>query len=415
MSTQQPTPPPRLSDAQKRQFLKDGFIIIRNAVPREITQRAKEVILPDPGKGVTNYRTEAKSDAEKAMRGGAKTNVARHEAVLALFNDSVLAPLLRTEMGPFSPLYSSQVAVTPGNTKVLFAGEENNPTAKLTAHVDGSFSDNLKQPLSEVIAELERGPPGRSLHRYFKDAGDPKSLGQGGAPLWQDPGKTLSIGSYTALVGVALNDQTTPGKGQFAVRRGAHEAVEAFFRMQRDNGGPVGPEGPGWPRITAGAKGRAQAGAMPERLWRSYPEAKVDIQGWPYPDLTPVLLNEGDAVITLHSLPHTATPNLSEDPRMNVYFRLRRKREGNPFEGDKRVAHGLSDHPDRGFFGQLLEYDLEKYDPWKTSIAKLCDHWSEWDGMRDLAAEERQQRLQGDRAPQAGGEAGAGATARSRL
>ena len=30
---------------------------------------------------------------------------------------------------------------------------------------------------------------------------------------------------------------------------GAHHAVQAFFRMQRAKGGPLGPEGPGWPRV----------------------------------------------------------------------------------------------------------------------------------------------------------------------
>lgn len=105
-----------------------------------------------------------------------------------------------------------------------------------------------------------------------------------------------------------------------------------------------------------------------------------------------MLLDEGDAVITLHSLPHTATTNNSDLPRMNVYFRLRRLRPENPFEGENVVAHGLSDHPDRGFFGQLLDYDLSEYDPYKTSIEKLCDHWSEWDGMQELLAEERQGR-----------------------
>jgi hypothetical protein len=30
--------------------------------------------------------------------------------------------------------------------------------------------------------------------------------------------------------------------------RGGHHHMERFFRSQRDQGGPLGPEGPGWPR-----------------------------------------------------------------------------------------------------------------------------------------------------------------------
>ena len=74
---------------------------------------------------------------------------------------------------------------------------------------------------------------------------------------------------------------------------------------------------------------------------------------------------------------------------MNIYFRIRRLREGNANEGTRRVAHGVSDHPDRGYFGQFLEYP-DGYDPWSTSIDKLCDHWSEWDGMQFLTRREKE-------------------------
>ena len=106
---------------------------------------------------------------------------------------------------------------------------------------------------------------------------------------------------------------------------------------------------------------------------------------WAWPELTPVLLNEGDAVIALHSCPHTPTPNPSAHPRMNIYFRIRRLREGNPHEGSRRLGHGVSDHLDRGYYGQFLDYP-STYDPWTTSVKNLCDHWSEWQGMREFVA-----------------------------
>lgn len=127
---------------------------------------------------------------------------------------------------------------------------------------------------------------------------------------------------------------------------------------------------------------------LPDSIRQLAHERAADIQpteNWPWPELTPVLLRAGDAVIALHSCPHAPTPNLGPNPRMNIYFRIRRWREGNPHEGTRRVAHGVSDHPDRGYFGQFLEYP-DDYDPWQTSIDKLCDHWSEWDGMQDVVA-----------------------------
>ena len=43
---------------------------------------------------------------------------------------------------------------------------------------------------------------------------------------------------------------------------------------------------------------------------------------------------------------------------------------------------------DRAFSGAFLEFP-EGYDAYGYSIEKLCDHWSEWDGMKHIVAEGR--------------------------
>ena len=68
------------------------------------------------------------------------------------------------------------------------------------------------------------------------------------------------------------------------------------------------------------------------------------------------------------------------DPRISAYFRLRRHRPGGA------TVVGDSDHPDRIHTGEFLDYP-EEYNPWQISIDKLCDPWSEWDGMQDVVAE----------------------------
>lgn len=119
---------------------------------------------------------------------------------------------------------------------------------------------------------------------------------------------------------------------------------------------------------------------MPKAMVDTYPNTSFEHPDWPWPALTPVLMEAGDAVIALHSLPHTATPNLSDEPRMNVYFRIRRYRAENPYEGDARVGWGVSDHPDRCMNGDFLDYP-DGYDAVQVSVDKLCDHWSEWSGL----------------------------------
>ena len=92
--------------------------------------------------------------------------------------------------------------------------------------------------------------------------------------MFNDPERTLNIGSFTAFVFVCLNvrcqrpthspepltaepaerlarnsaqDQSVEGRGQTAVLPGAHHAIERFFRNQRDSpSGVLGPGGEGW-------------------------------------------------------------------------------------------------------------------------------------------------------------------------
>ncbi|MCZ6656910.1 MAG: hypothetical protein O7C67_06405 [Gammaproteobacteria bacterium] len=352
-----------LTREERQQFFRDGYIVIKNAVPVDISQNAREVI--------------AAKLPKNERRLLAPPELATHESILSLFNDTCLAEIMRDVMGPFPDVISSQVAVTPPRDTL---GDKPRP------HVDGSWSGAIPDRADEI--DLTRGRPIDAI-RYFGENDERRGTNDG--QLWQDPDKTISLGSYTALVGVALNDQRQPGNGQFAVLKCVHEEVEAAFRMQRDTGGPIGPEGPGWPRIKTTQEGGTFLNGLPASVRETARQAEKDavpIDGWPWPELTPVLLDQGDAVIALHSCPHTATPNYGPDARMNVYFRIRRLREGSPHEGSRRLGHGVSDHLDRGYYGRFLEYP-SSYDPWKTSVDKLCDHWSDWDGMQEIVAAAR--------------------------
>jgi hypothetical protein len=344
----------RLSFQEKSALFFDGFVVLRGVVDKDSVRRARTLI---------------NQDVKKIFHFD-------HPDINDLYNRSPISKILNDVMGPHTRPMNAQVAVTSPNTidAVSRTNFDVNSVPPPKAHVDGGWAGLCPLSQTEIVAS------GSTLHNWGHD-GDPRSMGpNGAAPLWQDPQRRLAIGSYTALVGVCLSDQLDPGKGQFAVRKGAHESVQSFFRYQRDQGGPIGGGGPEWPRLIAGTKGRAFAGSMPEAMEQSYPINEDKFSGWLWPELTPVLMEEGDVVIALHSLPHTATPNLSGDPRVNVYFRIRRLREDNPYEGDERVGWGLSDHPDRALNGDFLDYPGH-YDPFEYSIEKLCDHWSEWQGM----------------------------------
>lgn len=88
-----------IGDDDKRQFFKDGFLIVRNAVSSELVARAKALI------------EEAIPEDERHLLVPGK--LATHDDVTGLFNNSTLADIIERLMGPFPPVISCQVAVTP--------------------------------------------------------------------------------------------------------------------------------------------------------------------------------------------------------------------------------------------------------------------------------------------------------------
>eukprot|EP01046_Picozoa_sp_COSAG06_P053049 COSAG06_NODE_9078_length_1993_cov_1.849525_1_plen_427_part_00 len=388
---------PRLTDEQREQLLRDGFTVIPRVVPADVARRTRDLV-------------------DSVAAPGWQDDV-----LLDLYNRSALRKIMEVEMGPHSPMQSCQVAIAPAmgaKDGGVDLGEGGVPQA----HVDGGWGGVPPNVRRSRILAAGRDVD-EALHTWGSD-GDPHALGAaapataadgaGGASsgegavtvanaLWQDDDRRLSLGSYTALCGVCLNDQSDLNKGQFSVRKGAHESVEAFFQIQRDAGGPVGGGGPFWPRLVPVGRDKAAAGTMPDLMVDMYPdqteeEMRFHHPDWAWPQLTPVRMRQGDGFIALHSLPHCPTPNASDDPRINVYFRVRRAREGNPYEGSPLIGLGASDHPDRALNGEMLEYNLEEHDPYAISIDKLCDHWSEWNfvqgdrRMQDFVAAQRSRR-----------------------
>lgn len=347
-----------VSLAQRQQLRDHGYVILQNVLSQAQVDAAKSII------------TAALPEHERRLLVPAA--VATHPDVIGLFQDSNIASILADLMGPFPPVISCQVAVTPGHDDLGGAPD---------IHVDGGWSGVIPTRADAIDPSTHRP---KDAAPYY--GANDEVRGNNDGLLWMDPQRRISNGSYTALVGICLSDQSQPGNGQFGVLKGLHEDVEKVFQRQRDSGGVIGAEGVDWPRIKIDARERPFCNGLPDSiraLGIERGKANRLLADWPWPELTPVLMEPGDAVITLHSLPHTPTPNFGPNPRINVYFRIRRLRPENPHEGSRRVAHGVSDHPDRGYFGQYLDYP-DNYDPWQTSIDRLCDHWSEWDGMQDL-------------------------------
>jgi hypothetical protein len=176
--------------------------------------------------------------------------------------------------------------------------------------------------------------------------------------------------------------------GQTAVVPGGHRVLEAFYRWQFETAGKVGPEGPGWPRFDTNAENGAGHVYLPDAVQEKLmemdsetPETTPDGRPWPRP--TPIKMEPGDVAITIFQMPHTGTRNqFGTESRKNMIYRIRNKRRQ-----PNHVVTGVSDHPDRGAFGEWLEYE-EGNDPWARSKHALTHMWDEWEGMQDVVAGE---------------------------
>ena len=353
---------------QKCTLYRDGYVILRNAVSKELVEGALRRI------------HEAKEGAL----------LSKEKEMTDLVNASSITPILTEAMGKFDPPIACQVGVRKVSEPSerfnnLGYREKDMPYYGAESHVDGNLTIAIPQ-------EVQQGTPEEIYKRYI--ASGPKGdlgrsadvMGHNMVPLFEDPEMTLGLGSFTAFVFICLNDQTVEGHGQTALLPGSHHAIEKFFRWQRDTNGHLGPEGPGWPRLNHECPNRCGLVYLPEAVREQFldedSECTPDGKRWPRP--TQILMDAGDACITVYQMAHCGTRNEhGTESRKNMIFRLRNKKR----QPDKLV-NGISDHPDRGQRGEWLEYEAGN-NPWERSKHAMCNMWHEWDGMQEVVAEQQ--------------------------
>ena len=366
--TYEPVRVTSLTIEQKRALYHDGYVIVRNAVSKELVEAARQ-----------RMRNAKKGES-----------LSGDETMTDLVNASSITPILSEVLGQFDPPTLCQVAVNkrrePGEFfNALGYRDKDMPFYGSQMHMDGNITVAAPQTPME-------GTPDEIYQRHFA-AGPRGDLGRSAAvmghnmtPLFQDPEMTLGLGSFTSFLFVCLSDQTEEGRGQTAVVPGSHHVVEKFFRWQRSINDCIGPEGPGWPRLNYDVPNRCGMMYMPdavrEQLLDESSLATPDGKRWPRP--TQVLMNSGDVCIATYHILHDASRNeRGTESRKNIIFRIRnKKRQPN------RTLTGLSDHPDRGWQGEFLTYEPGN-DPWGRSKDAMCNMWDEWDGMRGIVAEQR--------------------------
>ena len=232
-----------LSNEQATRFKRDGFLRLRGVVPKASVLAARRQIFERIG--ALRQAAGSASDSGETARLAEATRLMNRsggsEAIMNLFNASPLKKLVSYAFdAPVYPVRGAQLATLYPAEDDLKTNEsgylnEDTPHFGWCGHLDGLWNGGIATPAagSKLNAEEERGWNS-----------DPST--NGGKRRY--PEHDCNIANFTALVGVALSDQRSEGAGNLGFLRGGHRHMEAFFRRQRDLGGPLGPEGPGWPR-----------------------------------------------------------------------------------------------------------------------------------------------------------------------
>ena len=327
--------PVELTLEQKRTFYRDGFIVLKNIVPKELTHRA-------PTTGQYHRRSNCEWYDGRAQKKKPLCRQRRHHHRSHQQNGA--HRIAHQHHG--AHLILRQMALRRFCIRASLPEKLASTVCRTMKcpimHFFRIWTASGQAPFPKGRDEVDDWYAPKTPHFGDRSA---SVIGINGSPLFQDPDCMLSIGSFTTFVGVVLSDQSKFGYGNFAVLRGAHHHTAKFFRRQRAQGGVIGPEGHDWPRLKpVGDKG-VGINYMPEWIANHYREdAQYTPDGLMWPEPTPLLVEEGDAFITAHGIPHCGTRNdLGADPRISAYFRLRRHRPG----GAK--VRGDSDHPDRGW------------------------------------------------------------------
>ncbi|MDF2958691.1 MAG: Protein involved in biosynthesis of mitomycin antibiotics/polyketide fumonisin [Paenibacillus sp.] len=221
----------QLTYAQKSHFLKNGYVHIPGVVPQVMVDRAMKEINYSVGQGMN-------VDEMPIFRAQSFCPEIKNTLVImGLLNQTPALELAESIIGggKLRPVSTGQVA--------LRFPEVQDPPRPASPHLDGM--------------------PGKN-----------NGVKQG------------KIASFTALVGVLLNDLPNPGAGNFTVWPGSHHIYEAYFQQN-------GPE--------------SLLGGMPP----------VDL-----PEPVQITGKAGDVVLAHYLLGHGVTTNVSPNIRYACFFRL---------------------------------------------------------------------------------------------
>lgn len=240
-----------LSDDDKRDFIRDGFVVLRGAIPTDMVEAAGGRV--DEAYENGDYKfDETKFDPVPQF----SKDLQQHPDICELLNRSCVYGAMEDLLGTGNVTYN-------GMTQIAFRTRDKAMVRK-------------GMQMTDMIPKM----------RYHIDGGEGK-LAKTGTP-------------FTLLVGVCLsaNQDIEENRGQFTVWKGSHFKLHEVVRQRWKDNLIKG-------HAIFGGHGNSQKPniGFPQRL----------------------LMNPGDVVLVHQRLGHAGGINLHEEPRKNLYFRIRHR------------------------------------------------------------------------------------------
>jgi len=262
-------PKPVLTDEQKLEFMENGFIVVRNVVSKELTDKAKRAInrfvsRPATKEEIFVYRNVSYGDLD--LMGS--------DNIRNLMYKSGVLSLIESLLGSTQPVWVGQIALRfPGFSCLedLMDQPEISKAFNFLSFVMGNNSKDSLTPLPD-------------FEKNWHIDGTPDTK-------FTPPGM---FHNFTMLVGVLLSDVDEQFSGNLTVFPGSHKVLENYFKFEKS------------PEESAKLD-------FSEIRQTCSPRLNKPVQ---------IIGKRGDVILAHYQTAHTVSPNVSSDIRYCVYFRV---------------------------------------------------------------------------------------------
>ena len=242
-----------VSHDQKKALYRDGFVVLPGLIPAERVAAARRDVFASLGR----LRADAlaigpDADADKARQAAESARMSTFAGgqgvYMDLYHATPLAAVVQELIGEVLPVRHCQLPITfptdPG-AHINEAGyaDRDTPYHGWHGHLDGLW--NGATPMHQ---RTDRKMTDAESAAWFQD---PSRNGCQRA----FPEHATNLMGFTALLAVALSDQTEEGSGNLGLLKGAHHEMERFFPQAARRRRPAWP---GRPRLAKDGHQRTQ-------------------------------------------------------------------------------------------------------------------------------------------------------------